>query len=55
MGAVKFDGAAVVTAVTTAVTDTLQLMMDLLPLGLTIFAAGWGIKRAMKFFKGTTN
>lgn len=43
------------TAVQTAVTDTLEMFAAVLPIGLTVFAALWGIRKAIKFFKSTTN
>lgn len=54
-GGTGIDSSAVVTAVTTAVNNTVGLMTDLLPIALTIFAATWGIKKAMRFFKGASN
>lgn len=46
---------AVKTSVQTAVTDTINMMMAILPIGLTVFATVWGVKKAMRFFKSTTN
>lgn len=46
---------AVVAGVTTAVNDTLGLITDLLPLALTVFAAMWGIKKGIQFFKKASN
>lgn len=54
-GSVGIDSSAVVSAVTTAVGDTIGLMTSLLPIALTVFAAMWGIRKAMKFFKSTAN
>lgn len=48
-------GTAVKSAVQTAVTDTLAMMMDLLPIALTVFAAVWGVKKAIRFFKSASN
>lgn len=48
---VTFDSAAVVSGVTQAVNDTLGLAFDLVPLAMTVFAAMWGIKKAITFFK----
>lgn len=41
-------------AFTTATGDVMQLFAQLLPLALGIFAATWGVRKAMRFFKGTT-
>lgn len=41
-------------AFTTATADVMQLFAQLLPIALGIFAATWGVRKAMKFFKGTT-
>lgn len=49
------DAVAVTTAVQTAVTDTLAMMSSLLPIALTVFAATWGVKKAIRFFKGAAN
>lgn len=49
------DTATVTTAVSGAVTDTIALMSGLLPYALTVFAAIWGVKKAMRFFKGAAN
>lgn len=43
------------TAVQSAVTDTLEMFAAVLPIGLTVFAALWGIRKAIRFFKSTTN
>lgn len=51
MEGVQFDSASVVSGITTAVTDTLGLITDLLPLAMTVFATMWGIKKAIQFFK----
>lgn len=48
-------GSQVVAAVQTAVNDTIAMMMDLLPIALTVFAAVWGVKKAIRFFKGASN
>ncbi|WP_323480924.1 hypothetical protein [Acinetobacter baumannii] len=55
MEGVGIDSAAVVTAVTAAVTNTITLMSSLLPIALTVFAATWGVRKAMRFFKGAAN
>jgi len=44
-------GAAVKTAVQSAVTDTIGMFGELLPIALTVFAATWGVKKAMTFFR----
>lgn len=54
-GPTGLDPAAVLAAVGTAVSDTISLMSSLLPYALTIFAAAWGIRKAMKFFKSAAN
>jgi hypothetical protein len=54
-GTTGIDTSAVITAVQTAVTDTIGLMTSLLPIALSIFAATWGIRKAMRFFKGAAN
>lgn len=51
----KIDSSQIVAAVTTAVNDTISLMTALLPIALTVFAAIWGVRKALKFFKGATN
>jgi putative effector of murein hydrolase len=43
------------TSVQTAVTDTISYMSALLPIGLTVFAVTWGVKKAIRFFKGASN
>jgi hypothetical protein len=48
-------GDAVKTSVQTAVSDTIGMMMGLLPIALTVFAATWGVKKAISFFKGAAN
>lgn len=47
-------GATVTASVQTAVTSTITMFMALLPIALTVFAATWGVRRAMKFFKGAS-
>lgn len=47
----EFDSSAVVSGLTTATTNVLGLMMDLLPIALGVFAATWGVKKAIGFFK----
>lgn len=44
----------VTTAMQTAVTDTLTMFAALLPVALTVFAAIWGTKKGISFFKSTT-
>lgn len=46
---------SVATSVQTAVNDTLAMMADLLPIALTVFAATWGVRKAIRFFKGAAN
>lgn len=48
------DATIFIEAFGTAVTNTITLFAGLLPLGLTVFAATWGVRKAMQFFKGTT-
>jgi hypothetical protein len=43
---------SVTTGVQTAVTETLNMVLALLPIALTILAATWGTKKAVRFFKG---
>jgi hypothetical protein len=43
------------TSVQSAVTDTISYMSALLPIGLTVFAVVWGVKKAIRFFKGASN
>lgn len=45
----------VTTAVQTAVTSTIGMFAALLPIALTVFAATWGVRKAIKFFKGAAN
>lgn len=49
------DASVIISAFTTASADVLVLMAGLLPVALGIFATSWGVKKAMKFFKATTN
>lgn len=51
----SLDTASVVSAVSGAVGDTLDLMVDLLPYALAVFAAIWGVRKAIRFFKATAN
>lgn len=50
-----FDASVITSSFQTAVTDTLTLFAGLLPIALTIFAAVWGTRKAMQFFKTSTN
>lgn len=43
------------TSVQTAATDTIELILGLLPIALTVFAVTWGVRKGMKFFKGAAN
>lgn len=49
------DVTTVTTSIQTAVTSTLDMMSALLPIALTVFAATWGVKKAIRFFKGAAN
>ena len=49
------DAATITSSFTTAVGNTLELFAALLPIALTVFAAVWGIRKAMQFFKASTN
>lgn len=49
------DPSIVTGAVTSAVTNTIQMFAALLPIALTVFAATWGIRKAIRFFKATAN
>lgn len=49
------DTSAVIAGVSNAVTETLSMITDLIPLAMTIFAALWGIKKAIGFFKKAAN
>lgn len=49
------DVTVVTSSVQTAVTDTIAMMSALLPIALTVFAATWGVKKAIRFFKGAAN
>lgn len=53
--ATGIDSSVVTGAVQTAVTDTISMMSSLLPIALTVFAATWGVRKAIKFFKGAAN
>lgn len=53
--ATGIDSSAVTGAVQDAVTNTIGMMTSLLPIALTVFAATWGVKKAIRFFKGTAN
>ncbi len=52
---VGIDPAIVVGAFTKSVNSTLTLMAALLPIGLGVFATVWGVRKAIRFFKATTN
>jgi len=43
------------TEMTTAGSDVTGLLLKILGIGLGIFALQWGVRKAMKFFKATTN
>lgn len=45
----------ITTAVQSAVDDTLQMFAAVLPIALTVFAVSWGVRKAIRFFKGATN
>lgn len=45
----------VTSSVQTAVTSTISMFAALLPIALTIFASTWGVKKAIRFFKGAAN
>lgn len=47
----KLDTSTVTSALGSAVSDTISLFGSLLPYALTVFAAVWGVKKAMTFFK----
>jgi hypothetical protein len=47
--------ATLTTSVQTAVTSTIGYMSALLPIALTVFAVVWGVKKAIRFFKGAAN
>lgn len=49
------DPAAVVSGVQTAVSQTFTMIAGLLPIALTVFAALWGVKKAIGFFKKASN
>ena len=49
------DPSVVTSAVSTAVQNTITMMAGLLPLALTVFAATWGIRKAIRFFKASSN
>lgn len=49
------DATAVTSAVQTVVTQTLGMISGLLPIALTVFGATWGVKKAIRFFKGASN
>jgi hypothetical protein len=53
--ATGIDPAVVTSSVQSAVTDTIGMMSSLLPIALTIFAATWGVRKAIRFFKGAAN
>lgn len=46
---------AVETEIKTAGTDVTTLLLKILTVALGIFALQWGVRKAMKFFKATTN
>lgn len=49
------DSKVVVDSVQSAVTHTISMMSSLLPVALTVFATTWGVKKAIRFFKGASN
>lgn len=46
---------AVKTAVSAAATDTMAMFTEVLPIALGVFAASWGVRKAIRFFKGAAN
>lgn len=50
---VQIDSSAIIGSFGSAVTTTIELIMGLVPLALTIFTTIWAIKLAMRFFRGT--
>lgn len=54
MGAINWSE-TVTQAVQTAVNDTLEMFAAVLPIALTVFAVSWGVRKAIRFFKGATN
>lgn len=52
-GITKLDPTIVTNAVTGAVNDTIVMFGSILPIALTIFAAVWGVRKAMQFFRTT--
>lgn len=49
------DPTTVVDGVQTAVSQTFTMIAGLLPIALTVFAALWGVKKAIGFFKKASN
>ncbi len=45
----------ITSAVSTAVNNTIKMMSSLLPIALSVFAATWGVRKAIRFFKGAAN
>lgn len=46
---------AVTTAVSSAANDVIDLVGDLLPIALGVFAVFWGIRKGLRFFKSAAN
>ncbi|SFT00896.1 hypothetical protein [Paenibacillus sp. 453mf] len=46
---------AVTTAVQSAADSTIGMFTNVLPIALTVFAAIWGVRKAIKFFKSAAN
>lgn len=49
------DPSVVTGAVSDAVKNVLAMFSGLLPLALAVFAATWGIRKAIRFFKASSN
>jgi hypothetical protein len=48
-------GAAVGTELQGATDNVLGMLLVALPIALSVFAAIWGVRKAMRFFKGAAN
>lgn len=42
-------------SVQAAVNDVLDMFAAVLPIALTVFAVSWGVRKAIRFFKGATH
>lgn len=48
-------GTLLKSAVQTGATDTIGMFGEVLPIALSVFIAAWGVRKAIRFFKGAAN